>query len=148
MITAVPQSRLAAILETTSPRLRPILTMIRDGGINLYAIPPGGDEFDPSTDKPAIVLIDDTIEPRGPNAFHRKSLRRFVERCRSAVIGACEPLPGAYAVAAVSAAVLRLNVVIVETMPEYQAAWTAALDAINPDLALLLCIVGPTGGVQ
>ena len=147
MITAVPQSRLAAILETTSPRLRPILTIIRDGGINLYAIPPGGDEFDPSTDKPAIVLIDDTIEPKGPNAFHQKSLRRFVERCHRAVLSACEPLPDVYAAAAVDAAVFRRNVCIVETMPEYQASWAAALYAANPDL-VLLCIVEPTGGVQ
>jgi hypothetical protein len=88
------------------------------------------------------------FESCGPKAFHQESLFRFVARCRGAVIVACEPVPVAYGSAARTAAELRQDVIIVETRPEHEADWKAALDAINPNLGYILCGVKPTGGVQ
>jgi hypothetical protein len=110
--------------------------------------PQGEQPFDPPTNRPTILLIgDDVHEAKGPRAFHQDSLRNFVNRSMGAVIVTCEPPLVAYAAAAGLAA-LGKDVIIVETRPEHEADWKAALDAINPDLAYLLCLVKSAGGVQ
>jgi hypothetical protein len=146
---AAPHSRLTTAIDTVSPHWRPILTVVRDAGVALCMVPHGGHRFDPPRDKPTILVMDDdALESKGPGAFHHESLRRFVQHCRHAVIVACEALPVAYAAAALAAGGLRQDVILVETRGEYEADWKATLDAINPDLAYLLCLVKPAGGVQ
>jgi hypothetical protein len=145
---AAPHSRLTTAIDTVSPHWRPILTVVRDAGVALCMVPHGGHRFDPSRDKPTILVMDDdALGSKGPGAFHHKSLRRFVQRCRHAVIVACEPLPVAYATAAVIAG-LRQDVILVETRSEHEADWKAALDAIKPNLTYLLCSVKSAGGVK
>lgn len=148
--TAVPRRRLtAAINGSAGQHFRPIWLAVRDSGVAFCVVPQGGEAFDPPAGRPTIALIgDDMLVSRGPAAFHRPSLDRFVRRCRGAVIVACEPLRVAYASAAAVAAGLRLNVIIVETRPEHEADWKATLDGINPSLGYILCTVRPEGGVQ
>jgi hypothetical protein len=145
--SVVPRSRLDAAIESgLGTHLRPIWIAVRDAGVACGIVPQGGEAFDPPEDKPTIIIIgDDMLESLGPIAFHQPSLKRFVKRCRGAVIVACEPLLVAYATAAATAAGLRFNVVIVETRPEHEADWKQALDAINPDLNYILCSVRPEG---
>jgi hypothetical protein len=146
---AVPRSRLTAAIEAAPSHLRPIFMAVRDAGVAFCIVPQGGQLFDPPTNRPTIVLIgDDMREAKGPQDFHQESLRNFVERCTGAMLVTCEPSPAAYAAAAALAAVQHHDVVIIETRPEHEANWKAALDAINPDLAWLLCLVEPAGGVQ
>jgi hypothetical protein len=93
---SVPRSRLTAAIDTGPSYWRPIWTAVRDAGVALYIVPQGGEPFDPPMNRPTIVVIgDDMFESKGPRAFHRKSLRRFVKRCHRAVIVACEALPAA-----------------------------------------------------
>jgi hypothetical protein len=146
---AVPRSRLAAAIDAAPFHLRPIFMAIRDAGVACCVVPHGGQSFDPPTSHPTIVLIDDDMhETKGPQDFHQESLRSFVKRCTGATLVTCEPPLAAYAGAAIIAAVLRQDVIIVETRTEHVAAWKAALDAINPDLAWMLCLVEAVGGVQ
>jgi hypothetical protein len=147
--TAVPRERLTSVIDSgLGSHLRPIWIAVRDAGVACCIVPQGGEAFDPSEDKSTIVIIgDDMLASLGPKAFHETSLKRFVKRCRGAVIVACEPVPLAYAAAA-SVAALCANVVIVETRPRHEADWKAALDAINPDLNYIICTVKPEGGVQ
>jgi hypothetical protein len=131
----VPRERFAAIIDACPAYLSPILEVVRDDGVAFLVISHGGLPFDLPTNIPVILLISDHIpEAKGPQAFHQVSLRGFVARCTGAVIVPRKPPPGAYYMAALLAAGARQDVVIVETRPEYEANWKAALDAINPDL--------------
>jgi hypothetical protein len=122
---------------------------VRDAGVAVCVVPQGGQLFDPPTGRPTIVLIEDDMhEAKGPQGFHQESLRSFVKRCTPAMLVTCEPPPAAYTAAAALAALLNYDVIIIETRPEHEANWKTALDAINPDLAWLLCLVEPAGGVQ
>jgi hypothetical protein len=145
----VPRSRLTAAIDAGPLYLRPIFAAIRDAGVACCVVPHGGAPFDPPTNNPTIALIDDySREAKGPQAFHQDPLRSFVKRYKNAVISSCEPLPAVYFSAATLAAVMRRDVTIVETSPEHVADWEAVLNAISPDLACLLCLIDPAGGIQ
>ena len=147
--TAVPRARLTTAIEVGPAYLRPIMVAVRDAGVGFGIVAQDSGPFDFPSNRPTIVILgDDLWESKGPNAFHQKSLRRFVKRCRNAVIMACEPLPVAYAAAAATAAGFLRDVIIVETQPRHEADWKAALDAINPDLNYIICTVKPAVGVQ
>jgi hypothetical protein len=148
--TAVPPDRLtAAINSGAAPHLRPIFIAVHDAGVGFAIVAQNSGPFDFPPNRPTILVLgDDMLESLGPKAFHETSLKRFVKRCRGAVIVASEPIVVAYASAAATAAGLRFDMVIVETRPEHEADWKNALDAINPNLAYILCSVKPEGGVQ
>jgi hypothetical protein len=144
---SVPRENLTAVIDSgLGLHLRPIWIAVRDAGVACCIVPQGGEPFELPEGKPTIVILgDDMLQSLGPSAFHRPSLKRFVKRCRGAVVVACEPVPLAYAVAAGTAASLGFNIVIVETRPEHEADWKNALDAINPDLSYIFCSVPPEG---
>jgi hypothetical protein len=147
--TSVPRDRLTYAAENGQPHLRSTILAVRDHGVSLCLVPQGKSPFEPMHDRPAIVLIgDDMLEAEGPNAFHRGSLHRYVKRCGAMAIVSCEPLPMSYAYVARVAARMRQNVILIETGPEHEADWKAALDAANPDLSFLIATVQPMGGVQ
>jgi|SRR5215831_8651068 hypothetical protein len=147
--TSVPRERLAYAAANGQPHLRSTITTVRDHGVSLCLMPQGKSPFEPMHDRPAIVPIgDDMLEAKGPNAFHRRSLHRYVKRCWAAAIVSGEPLPMSYAYVATVAARTRQNVILIEIRPEHEADWKAALDAANPDLSLLIATVQPMGGVQ
>ena len=136
-----PQSSLNA--ELASSPLHPLLTFFNDGYINFCLVPQGGHEFDDMpTTKPYVVVLWDGPKSKGPEAFCQRSLRSLVGCPASTItiINACGPQVATYAAAAVTAASSRRNVLIVETMPEHEAAWETALDEINPDCSTLLCL--------
>jgi hypothetical protein len=141
---SVPRNRLTSAIDNGPSYLRPIMLAVRDAGVLMCVVPQGNEPFDTPEDKPTILILgDDMIEALGPPAFHRPSLNRFVKRCHGAVLVACEPLPLAYGAAATTAAGLCVNIAIIETRPNQEAAWKTALDAINPDLAYIHCRVQP-----
>jgi hypothetical protein len=148
--TSVPRERLTSVIDSgLGAHLRPIWIAVRDADIACCIVPQGHEPFDPPENKPTVLILgDDMMEALGPPAFHRPSLRRFIKRCHGAVLVACEPLPVAYGAAAATAAGLRVNIAIIETRPNQEAAWKTALDAINPDLAYIHCKVRSEGGVN
>jgi len=123
---------------------RPIHAAVRNADVHFGMVPQGGKPFSPCTNRPQILLICEG----SPQAVHQDSLRNFVKRCTGAVIYSGEPPEIGYALAAARAAQWRQDVIIVATCAEHEADWKHALDAINPDLAYFLWLVGPVGGVQ
>ncbi len=138
-VCAVPRSRLDFAVEH-GKHLAPLYEAARDFGCLLAMVPQGAGPFDaPGDDRPVIAVIgDDLREALGPSAFDEQSLHRLLRGVRLATIVACEPLPQIYASAARHAVLLRQNVVIVETQPEYEIAWFNLIKSIAPDAAFVL----------
>jgi hypothetical protein len=112
-------------------------------------VPQGAERFNPPRKRPNIVIVgDDMHEAKGPAAFHRKSLVRFIKRASGAVIVSCAPLPAAYEAAATNAALFRQDILIVETRLQFEPAWKTFVEFHHPGIALLLCTVEPQRGVQ
>lgn len=146
---SAPRERLTWAIDHSPDHLRPIMLAVRDHGVSLCLVPQGKEWFSPPDHCPAIVLVgDDLHQAMGPKGFHRRSLVRFAKRCSGAVIVACAPLVTAYASAAASAAGLRQDVILIETRPEFEADWKAALEAANPDLAFIIATIEPVGGIH
>ena len=146
---SVPHERFTHVIERGPGHLRPIMEAARDHGVGVCVVPQGAERFNPPRKRPNIVIVgDDMHEAMGPDAFHRKSLVRFIKRASGAVIVSCAPLPAAYAAAVTNAAVFRQDIVIVETRLEFEPAWKTFIETHHPGIALLLCTVQPQGGVQ
>jgi hypothetical protein len=146
---SVPRERFTHAIEHGPEHFRPIMEAARDHGVGVCVVPQGAERFNPPRKRPNIVIIgDDMHEARGPDAFHRKSLVRFIKRARGAVIVSSAPLPPAYAAAATNAALFRQNILIVETRLRFEPAWKTFVETHHPGIALLLCTVEPQGGMQ
>jgi hypothetical protein len=146
---SVPRERFTHVIEHGPEHFRPIMEAARDHGVGVCIVPQVIERFDLPRKLPNIVIVgDDMHEAKGPDAFHRKSLVRFIKRASGAVIVSCAPLLAAYAAAATNAAVFRQDVVIVETRLEFEPAWKTFIETHHPGIALLLCTVQPQGGVQ
>lgn len=139
-----PRARLDAAVDQGPLHLRDLYRAVRDYGISFATVTQHAGRFAFPSDKPVVALLgDDMHQALGPTAFHRKSVRRFVASCKAAVIVACEAQPRFYMAAAVTAAVLRQNVVVVETRSEHEADWFDLLREINPSINMLVGAVRP-----
>lgn len=146
---SVPRERFTHLIEHGPEHFRPIMEAARDHGVGVCVVPQGIERFDLPRNLPNIVIVgDDMHEAKGPDAFHRKSLIRFIKRASGAVIVSCAPLTAAYAVAANNAALFRQDALIVETRLQFEPAWKDFIETHHPGIALLLCTVEPQGGVQ
>lgn len=123
------------------------LRAVRDEGCAYIFVAQGRSRFSVPEDRPAIVLIGDDLHAAlGPPGFHARSLKRYLARCRAAVIVSCEPLPSAYHNAVSWAVLRREDVLIVETRPEKEADWLDRVRAEAPkDIAILMATVPPEG---
>lgn len=146
---SVPSERLTHAIERGPEHLRPVMQAARDHGVGICVVSQGAERFNPPHKRPNIVIIgDDLHEAKGPDAFHRKSVVRFIKRASGAVIVSCAPLPAAYAAAATNAALFRQDILIIETRLQFEPAWKTFVETHHPGIALLLCTVKPQGGVQ
>ena len=146
---SVPRERFTHAIQHGPEHLRSIMEAARDHGVGVCVVPQGAERFNPPRKRPNIVIVgDDMHEAKGPGAFHRKSLVRFIKRASGAVIVSCAPLPAAYAAAATNAAMFRQDILIIETRLRLEPAWKTFVETHHPGIALLLCTVEPQGGVQ
>lgn len=146
---SVPRERFTHVIEHGPEHFRPIMEAARDHGVGVCVIPQVIERFDLPRKLPNIVIVgDDMHEAKGPDAFHRKSLVRFIKRASGAVIVSSAPVTAAYAAAATNAALFRQDIIIVETRLEFEPAWKTFIETYHPGIALLLCTVKPRGGVQ
>lgn len=146
---SVPRERFTHVIEYGPEHFRPIMEAARDHGVGVCVVPQVIERFDLPRKLPNIVIVgDDMHEAKGPDAFHRKSLVRFIKRASGAVIVSSAPVTAAYAAAATNAALFRQDIIIVETRLEFEPAWKTFIETHHPGIALLLCTVEPQGGVQ
>lgn len=145
--TGAGRDALDAALARAPDHFRPLFKAVRDEGCGLTIVGQGRERFAPGTDRPQLVVIsDDMAAALGPNAFHARSLRRYLPRCGAAVVMACQPLPALYWEASSWAALRRRDVLIVETRPEREADWLDLIRAEAPaDVALGLGTTAPAG---
>lgn len=134
-----PLHRLDYAVEHGPLHLRSVYKCVRDGGIAFVTVPQNVGRFDLPTDRPTLAILgDDMTSALGPAAFHRKSVRRFLMRCRTAAVIACEAIPFAYTAAALGVMSMRWDAVIVETLPEHEGTWVDLIREANPSAALLI----------
>lgn len=146
---SVPRERFDHAIRHGAEHMRPLFIAARDAGVAICLVAQRSPAFMIPSKRPSVLLIgDDMHEAMGPGGFHQKSIRRFVRRCRSAVIVSCAPLVEAYASAAAVAAGLRLDVILVETRIEHEAAWKDFIEAARPGVSFLIATVEPQGGVH
>jgi hypothetical protein len=94
----VSHDRLTAAVETGPIHYRTIMRMVRDHGISLAIVAQGIGSFNPPRSNPHILIVgDDLHQAKGPSAFHAGSLRRYIKRCRVAVIWARNRFNAAHA---------------------------------------------------
>ena len=146
---SVPRERFTHVIEQGPEHFRPIMEAARDHGVGVCVVPQGPERFHLPRKLPNIVIVgDDMREAKGPDAFHRKSLVRFIKRASGAVIVSSAPVTAAYAAAATNAALFRQDIIIIETRLQFEPAWKDFIETHHQGIALLLCTVEPQGGVQ
>jgi hypothetical protein len=120
--------------------LRPILDAVENHGVGFLIAVQGRAPFRLPTDRrPLIMTIGDDLERAvGPSGFDPASLRAVVQRANWAAVIAGAPLPEIYGPAAMVAALLRLDVVLVETQPNQEIPWVQYLQLLRPELGILV----------
>lgn len=94
--------------------------------------------------RPFIVMVgDDTDCALGPDQYDSKALDRLIGMADGVAIVSCAPPPEAYSSIALMAMAQR-NGLIIETRPEQEIAWTNRVQAVCPEMPILLSTVkGP-----
>ena len=116
---------------------RGVLVAVIGQGRHVFALPPG---------RPAVLIIgDDAAASRGPDGFHRASLRRALRRATHVAVRAGAPVPAVYAAAPEPALAGGGAVVLIETRERHEADWVAFVRRHAPDAACLLVTPPPTG---
>ncbi|SFI40354.1 hypothetical protein [Albimonas pacifica] len=130
-----------------APHLLPIVHAIRDHGVGFLVIPQHATGLDRGIkllQRPFIVMVgDETDCALGPDQFDSKALDRLIGMADGVAIISCAPPPEAYSSIALMAMAQR-NGLIIETRPEQEIAWTNRVQAVCPEMPILLCTVkGP-----
>lgn len=130
-----------------APHLLPIVHAIRDHGVGFLVIPQRATGLHRGIKllkRPFIVMVgDDTDCALGPDQYDSKSLDRLIGMADGVAIISCAPPPEAYSSIALMAMAQR-NGLIIETRPEQEIAWTNRVQAVCPEMPILLCTVkGP-----
>lgn len=127
--------------------LLPIVQAIRDHGVGFLVIPQRATGLHRGIkllQRPFIVMVgDDTDCALGPVQYESKALDRLIVMADGVAIISCAPPPEAYSSIALMAMAQR-NGLIIETRPEQEISWTNRVQAVCPEMPILLCTVkGP-----
>ena len=142
--TSPSSERLTFVVEHGPEQWRPVYRAVRDYGVALAMLDQRSGPFRLPTDKPVIAVVnDDTETPLGPGGFNRKSLRKFAKRCGLFVVVSCEALPPLYAAAAASASLLRSDVLLIESQPQFESDWLDLITGENARAQILVGAVKP-----
>ncbi len=145
MLRTNPSSeRLTFVVDHGPEHWRPVYRAVRDHGVALAMIDQRSGPFRLPSDKPVIAVFnDDTETPLGPTGFNRKSVRRFAARAHLAVVVSCEPLVPLYAAAGMMAAMMRRDVLLIESQPRWESDWVDLVQAAHPGVHTLIGAVKP-----
>lgn len=136
---AVSREHLSFAVDHGPKHLRPIFRAVRDGGIGFATILQHAGRFDLPTDQPMVAILGDDLDKAfGPAAFHKRSVRRFAARCRTASIVACAAETIFYATPAAISVGLRQDTLIIETLPRWEASWADLIREASPEIFLLI----------
>ncbi len=137
--STVINGRIRERFPEMQPHLRPLWAAVIQG-CTFAMIAQGDGVFRIPTKRPAVVTIgDDLASAKGPSAFNRQSLRRYLSRCSMVSVVSSEAVPAAYAAVAAEAVERRRDVAIIETQPDHEAAWLALVEQSAPLAKIVLC---------
>lgn len=141
-----PSSRavLDQALATAEPHLRPVILAVRDLACGMLMVRQGSQPFRLPRDprRAGIVIVgDDMGHAIGPAGFHMPSVRRAIRSCHAFAVVSCEALPEVYERIALTAAITRRNVMLVETLPSEEIAWASLIQKLAPGKPLCLALV-------
>jgi hypothetical protein len=101
-------------------------------------VPQCRDQFTARPNRPNVVILgDDLVVAKGPKAFHRRSMERYIPTCRAAVVISCMALPELYIMGSTGAA-FGWNSLIVETRSEHERAWVNLIWDLAPDINMTI----------
>lgn len=134
--------RIEASAAEKAPHLLPVLHAIRHHGAGFLVIPQRASDLDRGIAllaRPFIVIVgDDTDAAFGPDQYDRAVLERLIGMVDGVAIISSAPPAEAYASIAMMT-VVDCNGLIIETRPEQEIAWTNLVQAVRPDMPILLC---------
>jgi len=144
-LSRLSSSRRAALRHRIAPHLAPILDAVENHGVGVFLALQGGAPFSiPVFDGPLVFVIGDDCERAlGPDGFDKASILALARRVRRGAVVSCAPLKEIYRAAARTAALLRIDVVIVETQPDQEFPWIEFLQNASPNIGL---VVGTVAG--
>jgi hypothetical protein len=125
-IQRIDARKLARMRREMPPHWAPIIDAMESGAAVLM-LRPGAGSFDVNPDEPLITVIGDDprdADSQGPRGFHVPSLLAHFSHALACVVLAGEAKVEHYATAASVALAQGSNVVLVETQPPHQDAWT------------------------
>lgn len=89
-------------------------------------------------DCPYVALIGDDDPAKGPEGFHPESLQELIRNIGYAVIMSGTPNVDLYRLMSLIPSFLRINALIVETLPEQERAWSDFIRSENPEMHLMI----------
>ncbi len=105
--------------------------------------------FSFNSNRPIVLIVGDDYDLSfGPQAFHRKSLRRFLRSAGSVVIVSGAPDPRVYAAALAGPLMTRKDVAIIETREAHEPAWIDLAREAHPGIVILISTPGATSAVR
>lgn len=131
-------------LKFSPPHLHPIIHSVRDGDCAMMFVGQTSEAFRAprNSRQPVIFMIGDDFDAAvGPERFHMPSLRRAMRACKSfAIVSSC-PQPEVYTSIALTAALSRESVMLIETRPEMEIAWLELVQKTAPRRFIWLATV-------
>jgi hypothetical protein len=139
---------LAAKVSVQAPHLVTLIMVVRDFGVQLMIVPqastPMMEDLAPAR-RPFVAIIgDDTDRAVGPDYFDKPSLDRLIGMADIAAVVASAPRRDVYDGLGSLAALYGRNALIVEIRPEQEIPWAQAIQAVKPNLPLIVCTVAAT----
>ena len=136
-------------LNTYSEATRPVWRAVALQDCAMAIVPQDAGRFTLSAAHPMILLVgDDTNRSKGVRAFSARSLRAFLPRCRAVAIVSSAPTFEVYSALARIAGDDRLDVAIIETLPQHEGEWLAFVEREAPKASVVLCTVKGEGGLH
>ncbi len=99
------------------------------------------------TDYPYIALIGDDDPAKGPEGFHLETLKKVIRSVDYALIISGQAKTDLYRFMSLVPSFLRVNSMIVETLPEQEEAWSDLIRNENSNLKLLIHSTDPASGL-
>lgn len=131
-------------IKHTEPHLRPVLEAIRDLRLAMMFVPQVAEPFriPRNAHLPTLTIVGDDFDSAlGPDAFHMPSLRRAVRTSKAFAVVSSAATVDVYSCAVQTAAILRVNTLLVETRPEQEIPWLALIQQLAPRRPIWLSTV-------
>lgn len=111
-------------------------------GVYIVNVIQSKEPFREHKERPTIFLVGDDLGwAVGPDGLHMPSVRRAIRSSVAFSVISCAPLAESYAMSAEMAVARGDNVMIVETLLDYEAVWYDLIQKLAPNKPILLATI-------